>query len=129
MTLSTLAPARQSTKASWTSLSIVLNMALILSSCASDNSSQKPEPIKAAQATTSETDPELPGRRDPAADASSAQDPGLPKLICHREKVLGSNRSVKVCRTEAEIEDNRQGAKVIGGRIRNATSVRQRGVE
>jgi hypothetical protein len=129
VTLSIPTPAHQRAKFFLAQALLTVNMVLILTSCASNSGRDKPDAAQATQVSTVETSSDLSVRKNPEPDLSKAQDPRPPTLICHREKVLGSNRSVKVCRTKAQIENERQGAKVIGGRIRNATSVRQRGVE
>jgi hypothetical protein len=129
VTLSIPTPAHQRANFFLAQALLTVNMVLILTSCASNSGRDKPDAAQATQVSTVETSSDLSVRKTPEPDLSKAQDPRPPTLICHREKVLGSNRSVKVCRTKAQIENERQGAKVIGGRIRNATSVRQRGVE
>ena len=48
-----------------------------------------------------------------------------PQLICKREKVTGSNRKQKVCRTKAQIERERQAAKEIIRRAAIGSGVNQ----
>jgi len=46
------------------------------------------------------------------------------KLICKREKILGSNRTQKVCKTQSQIDAEKEGARRFGQQIRNATGVK-----
>ena len=47
------------------------------------------------------------------------------QLICKREKITGSNRKQKVCRTKAQIERERQAAKEIIRRAAIGSGVNQ----
>jgi len=46
------------------------------------------------------------------------------KLICKREKILGSNRTQKVCKTQSQIDAEKASAQRFGQQIRNATGVK-----
>ena len=46
------------------------------------------------------------------------------KLVCKREKVLGSNRTQKVCKTQSQIDAEKASAQRFGQQIRNATGVK-----
>ena len=48
-----------------------------------------------------------------AGEAQGVENDLESQLICKREKVTGSNRKQKVCRTKAQIERERQAAKEI----------------
>ena len=56
-----------------------------------------------------------------ASEASVAK---KEKLICKREKVLGSNRTQKVCKTQSQIDAEKASAQRFGQQIRNATGVK-----
>ena len=58
---------------------------------------------------------------EPLATAESLES----QIICTREKVTGSNRKQKVCRTKAQIERERQAAKEIIRRAAVGSGVTQ----
>ena len=68
---------------------------------------------------TADDDPD--GHIDPESNARVQQEiakrddalPRVPKLICHRVRPTGSHRSIKICRTPKQIEDDRAAARDI----------------
>ena len=58
---------------------------------------------------------------EPVASAESLES----QIICTREKVTGSNRKQKVCRTKAQIERERQAAKELVRRAAVGSGVTQ----
>ena len=60
-----------------------------------------------------------------AEEAQVAENDLESQLICKREKVTGSNRKQKVCRTKAQIERERQAAKEIIRRAAVGSGVNQ----
>ena len=60
-----------------------------------------------------------------AGEAQGVENDLESQLICKREKVTGSNRKQKVCRTKAQIERERQAAKEIIRRAAIGSGVNQ----
>ena len=64
------------------------------------------------------------GVDDRKADSARKSAEQKEKLVCKREKVLGSNRTQKVCKTQSQIDAEKASAQRFGQQIRNATGVK-----
>jgi hypothetical protein len=91
---------------------IIIAIFLGVAACATSGPEPKApaanEEGPAANAESNEVEDQLEIVDVPAVAASENVPPPEDEVICHKEKRLGSNRSIKVCRTRAQMDAERE---------------------
>jgi len=106
---------------------VVAAMFLGIAACATP-SPESPVPVAKVETAVISSDPtaaegaieyiDVPDVPKAASTLAQASSPGTDRLVCTRERITGSHRVTRVCRTPAEIESRRRADQAMIDKLR-----------